>query len=274
MENAAVTHRHETLISVLEKVLIQGDLAELTPQERLVYYRQLCESLNINPLTRPFDYLRLNGKLVLYAKRDCAEQLRRRDHITVRVVSREILDGDIYRVTAVARTPNGREDEDSGAVCLTGLRGESLANAMMKAETKGKRRVTLSICGLGFLDETEVDSVPNARRVVVDEQGEIVERPRSVQAGAPKKPILSEAKALVEEAKEQREAREKVEKPVDPRDIAWFQTRAHFHGNELQAKAALLAILKRLGYGNTTKNLTPEQAQKFLDAVNEAISSF
>src|SRR6185312_3719783 len=35
----------------------------------------------------------------------------------------------------------------------------------MKAETKAKRRVTLSICGLGMLDETEVDSIPDARRV-------------------------------------------------------------------------------------------------------------
>jgi hypothetical protein len=33
---------------------------------------------------------------------------------------------------------------------------------MMKAVTKAKRRVTLSICGLGMLDETEVDSVPGA----------------------------------------------------------------------------------------------------------------
>ena len=32
---------------------------------------------------------------------------------------------------------------------------------MMKAETKAKRRVTLSICGLGVLDETEVENVPH-----------------------------------------------------------------------------------------------------------------
>ena len=31
----------------------------------------------------------------------------------------------------------------------------------MKAETKSKRRVTLSICGLGFLDESEIDTIPD-----------------------------------------------------------------------------------------------------------------
>src|SRR5690606_24912460 len=49
-----------------------------------------------------------------------------------------------------------------------------LANAYMKAETKAKRRVTLSICGLGWLDETETETIPDAHRVEVDhETGEI-----------------------------------------------------------------------------------------------------
>jgi len=45
---------------------------------------------------------------------------------------------------------------------------------MMKAETKAKRRVTLAICGLGFLDESEVDSIKGATQVVVNESGEVV----------------------------------------------------------------------------------------------------
>jgi hypothetical protein len=48
-------------------------------------------------------------------------------------------------------------------VTVGGLKGESKANAMMKAETKAKRRVTLSICGLGMLDETEVETIPSAQ---------------------------------------------------------------------------------------------------------------
>jgi hypothetical protein len=39
---------------------------------------------------------------------------------------------------------------------------------MMKAETKSKRRVTLSIVGLGMLDESEVDSIPGAKAVTPD----------------------------------------------------------------------------------------------------------
>jgi hypothetical protein len=34
------------------------------------YYFSVCKSLGLNPLTRPFEYLTLNGKKVLYARRD------------------------------------------------------------------------------------------------------------------------------------------------------------------------------------------------------------
>ena len=59
-------------------------------------------------------------------------------------------------VHARAKDKTGRDDEDYGVVAFKGGGGEFAANAMMKAVTKAKRRVTLSISGLGFLDETEV----------------------------------------------------------------------------------------------------------------------
>ncbi len=77
------------------------------------------------------------------------------------IVGRELVDG-VYVVTAQARTPTGRTDESIGAVTIDKLTGEARANALMKTETKAKRRVTLSICGLGMLDEAEVDSIPGA----------------------------------------------------------------------------------------------------------------
>jgi hypothetical protein len=62
---------------VLEQVLIGGDLSGLTEAQRLAYYKAVCQSLGLNPLSKPFEYLWLNGKLRLYALRDCADQLRR-----------------------------------------------------------------------------------------------------------------------------------------------------------------------------------------------------
>ncbi len=145
----------------LEQVLVGGDLAALSPEQRLSYYKNVCESVGLNPLTKPFEYIRLNNKLVLYAKRDATDQLRKLHNVSVTITSREKV-GDVYVVTAKAKFPDGREDESVGAVNIKGLAGDNLANAFMKSETKAKRRVTLSICGLGMLDETEVETIPHA----------------------------------------------------------------------------------------------------------------
>ncbi len=146
---------------VLEQVVIQGDLSNLKPADRVMYYKQVCESLGLNPLTKPFEYIALNGKLTLYAKRDATEQLRKINGVSIIIKAREVVEG-CYVVTAQATDKTGRHDESIGAVPIDNLKGEARSNALMKAETKAKRRVTLSICGLGLLDETEVSSIPGA----------------------------------------------------------------------------------------------------------------
>lgn len=166
-------------MATVEKVVLGGDLAALTPAERLTYYKAVCESLRLNPFTRPFEYLKLSGKLVLYARKDCSEQLRTLHEVSITKLERETGNG-IYTVTAYARNKDGREDIDLGVVSIAGLAGEVLSNAILKAVTKAKRRVTLSICGLGMLDETEVDNIPGAQRVD-PETGEVLEPPQEAR---------------------------------------------------------------------------------------------
>lgn len=149
---------------IMEQVLIGGDLSKLNSKQKLDLYVHVCRTLNLNPMTRPFEYIQLSGKLTLYARKDCTEQLRRRDNISLTIVSRELIESlGIREVFARAENKDGRTDESSGCVSIKGLTGEALANAFMRAETKAKRRVTLSICGLGFLDESEVSSIPDAQ---------------------------------------------------------------------------------------------------------------
>jgi hypothetical protein len=152
---------------VIAKVLLGGDLAQLSAQQKISYYRSVCESLGLNPLTQPFEYLRLSGREVLYARRNATDQLRHLHHISVTITARELVE-DCYVVTARAAFPDGRHDESIGAVPIAGLKGESRSNAMMKAETKAKRRVTLSLVGLSTLDESEVDSIPGAQVVPLE----------------------------------------------------------------------------------------------------------
>jgi len=145
----------------LESKLIQGDLAKLTPEQRTQYYMKVCQSLGLNPLTQPFAYITLNGRLKLYALRECTEQLRRLRGVSVTGLQHSEANG-LYVVTANAKGGDGRTDASTGAVTIDGLKGDARANAVMKAETKAKRRVTLSICGLGMLDESEAHDISGA----------------------------------------------------------------------------------------------------------------
>jgi hypothetical protein len=173
--------------AIMEQVLIKGDLAKLSEHERVDYYNAVCKSLGLNPLTRPFDYITLNGRLQLYAKRDACDQLRKIQNISLAIVSQDLSDG-IYIVHVKAKTPEGREDEDLGAVPLPdAIKGEIRANLILKAITKAKRRATLSICGLGFLDETEVEDIPEAipgRKTAHVEQKRL--RSLAIDASVPK----------------------------------------------------------------------------------------
>ncbi len=173
----------------IENVLINGDLARLQPGQRVSYYRELCASLGLNPLTKPFDYIELSGRLTLYAKKDATDQLRAIHGVSIQSIDgqlREVGRTALFVVTATAVNREGRTDVATGAVAITSSAGDALANAIMKAETKAKRRVTLSLCGLGFLDESETGTIPDAAPARINmETGEIIETPSQTAQDAP-----------------------------------------------------------------------------------------
>lgn len=172
MTNELATHVDD---SAIEAVLIGGDLSKLTAPQRLQYYKRTCESLGLNPLTRPFDYITLNGKLTLYAKKDATDQLRSIHQVSIDDVEIRDVD-DQFVVKVKGHDSTGRSDVELGVVRKTDMQG-NLANAQMKAVTKAKRRLTLSLCGLGMLDETEVETIPGANPVSIADDGEIVDSP-------------------------------------------------------------------------------------------------
>lgn len=148
-----------TSARVIESLVLRGDLSGLAPLERARHYVQMCESLGLNPRSQPFAYLRLNGKEILYATRGATDQLA-----AIHRINREIIEGPkvidlagTKLVYAVCRAthPNGRIETAVATVPLA-----DPMNVLMKAETKCKRRATLSILGLGLLDEMELETIP------------------------------------------------------------------------------------------------------------------
>src|SRR5512137_2071918 len=134
-----------TTTNVIESVVIGGDLSKLTPEQRVAYYKAVCEAVGINPLTKPFDYITLNGRLTLYANKGAAEQLRDKKNISIDKPDIQFQDEWII-VTVSGQDGTGRRDSDIGVVNRKDMRGD-FGNALMKAVTKAKRRLTLSFSG-------------------------------------------------------------------------------------------------------------------------------
>lgn len=178
---------------VLASLVTRGDISGLQPGQKAAYYSQLCQRVGLDPATAPFQPLKLNGKEILYATKGAAEQLRNLHKISITIVAREKLD-DVYYVTARATMQDGRTDESRGAVTIAGLKGDNLANAVMKAETKAKRRVTLSIVGLGMLDESELETIQPDRFAALRPE----EPAAKVVSIEPKRPAASQSEALPE----------------------------------------------------------------------------
>jgi hypothetical protein len=165
----------------VEQALLIGDISQMSDEVRIAYYIATCRSVGLNPLTKPFQALKGDdGKISLYPDKGCAEQLRKLHRVSCKVIGREFLD-DLYIVTVRATTPDGREEEAQGVVPIAKAVGSweqtregkryfktsvdaqgremtaplsvaERAAALMRAETKAKRRATLAICGLGMAD--------------------------------------------------------------------------------------------------------------------------
>lgn len=162
--NQIMFQPHQIDGAIMEKVVLGNDLSSLSPIEKVKYINGVCRSLGLNPATNPIKLMKFQGKEIPYFSKESTEQLRKNNHVSIETIETKTMDG-IYIVTAYATTPDGRKDASTGAITIKGLQGDALCNALMKAETKAKRRVTLSICGLGFNDESEMDSLKDAKKV-------------------------------------------------------------------------------------------------------------
>ncbi len=239
-----------------EVALVSGDLSKLTTEERLSYYNAVCNSTGLNPLTRPFEYITLNGKLTLYARRDCTDQLRKIHTVSIKLVEKKTIDG-VYVITASATDKSGRVDESTGAVTVQGLKGDALANALMKAETKAKRRVTLSICGLGLLDETEIETVPHVATPIVKQPKKLANRSFAPPDGIDERGDAWEPGEVINP--------DTVKEIMNLMDVLG----ATWNNGTIERSGKIIG--RNLGQSAVLQDLTEEEAKKLVAAMKEAV---
>lgn len=222
----------EQAAGALAHILGTGDLSQLTNEQRVGYYLEVCSSLGLNPRTRPFDWIEFydpetrGKKLALYPNQSCAAQLRRQHQISVHTgeVTRSP-DGSMLKCTATGTTPNGREGTATKYVSILDregkpIRGNQLANAYMKCETGALRRLTFSMVGMA--SPPDMDELQRPRVVTVDGTGRVLENPTPEQkalAADPKmarsigEPIFEDMSIAADDLPDQRVKPEELETP-------------------------------------------------------------
>lgn len=171
---------------IVQRLIEKNDVAELTTEQRNAYYRWRCERLGVDPAAMPFEYLELDGRMVLYPRAALADQLRELRGITCRIVSKGF-EGDLYVVTVIAIDKDHREHENVGVVSVveparikewSGPKGnrtfrwidnpragqmlppDMIANCMKRAVSQAMRRATFGLCGLGGESREDIADVP------------------------------------------------------------------------------------------------------------------
>jgi hypothetical protein len=137
------------------------DLESLTEPQRQEYLRAVCkhmgvpDNLNLVALTY-VDETDGPARLVAYAKRGATEAVRNNLQIDIVSLDNKMIGGSIV-FTAVAKSKvTGRQEISTGSKWVDGLQGAPLDDAIMTAQTRALRRVTLQFMGAGVLDESEV----------------------------------------------------------------------------------------------------------------------
>ena len=183
----------------LAKIVLRGDLSDLTPTQLVDYYAQFCRHVGLNPVTKPFDVLNLSGKKVLYANRTASDQLRKINGVSITKLDIHET-AESYTVVTYGSDRTGRSDSATAVVWIKGATGEAFCNLKMKCETKSKRRLTLSLCGLGMLDETEVETIPGAQtEVVIIGDPQVYNLNPSTVERAPMEPMGTEQRAAADD---------------------------------------------------------------------------
>jgi hypothetical protein len=143
------------------KFFLTRNLNNLNEEERKAYYLQACEYFNLPPELNLLylDWMESGDgtrNLVLAATKGATDIIRGRQGITTVDLKMEPMFGCV-NFTAVGQNGKGRIERAIGSCGVDGLRGRALEVAIMTAQTRATRRMTLQFLGGGLLDETEFE---------------------------------------------------------------------------------------------------------------------
>jgi hypothetical protein len=138
------------------------DLDRLSDEQLHQYYLDACAFHGVPPELNVLAFTYMDSgdgarRRVLYAKKGATDIIRDRLGISVADLRKEIFNGTLT-YTCFGKNKDGRLEIAVGASYIEGLTGRALEVAIMVAQTRAVRRMTLQFAGAGLLDETELQA--------------------------------------------------------------------------------------------------------------------
>ena len=163
---------------IIAKVALTGNLADLTPPERVAYMEMRCRVAGLEAAAKPFDLITTfdkEGNMIvsLHPNAEAAAQLVSSRKISVRLLDRET-QADGMLIIVRAETPDGQYRDDLAYAALAGLSGVAYGNAVKRTYTQASRRAVLRLAGLGGTLTDDMEGVESAV-VIVDPTLEITD---------------------------------------------------------------------------------------------------
>lgn len=194
-------------------------LDNLTDEQKTEYKINACEFFGIPAELNLLEFMRLDSgdsgtHLVLYAKKGATDMLRESRGISVDEIKETLGDGFIM-FTAKGHDKTGRTDVAVGAADTKGRSGKALSDAIMTAQTRASRRLTLQFVGGGLLDESEVTNTTTNISSATQPLAEIAAPAQLSPNAAPGRDITQE-KPLNEAEKRYEKAINKMAFEPDP----------------------------------------------------------
>lgn len=204
-----------------------GNVAQLNEHEKDFVLAKLCERYGLDPILRPFDLISFQGGQKFYMTASATNQLANAKGLSREVVSLDIVEDKMMaKCTVKVSDPTGRTEVANGFIAISKflaptkadpvpkrvlLDGDDLANALLKLETKTKRRATLSFFGVmdagsDYEDRPAANVVaPDVSRPqVIADAGKAVE---TVKIAQNENPVKEEASAEHVEVEKPRRGR-------------------------------------------------------------------
>ena len=149
--------------------LLNGDLSDLSVEQRTDYYLERCRAIGLDPLSQPFLFMQTRAKdgekskTILYTTRSATDQIAKRDGLSGSIVSRDLANNLAIVVVRITAADGKRTIDNIGAASF---KFDSQAgDALKRSATQAYRRGIIQFAGVGAVSEEDIEDIAGAQKL-------------------------------------------------------------------------------------------------------------